>query len=153
VDTPQRGLKDSVRELHGRRRPQPAGLEVGWGRTGNPALRVASARVEKLKASTKEGFSVGARSSKRRRWYGDFFTDVIEKSPKFTSKKRVAELALLEPATRKRVRAIIADAKEHGLKLMVFETSRSSARQTELFNQGATMLKRVGVHHYGLACT
>jgi hypothetical protein len=83
---------------------------------------------------------------------GNFFTDVIEKSPKFGSKKRVAALALLEPETRKRVRAIIADAKEHGLKLMVFETYRSSARQAELFNQGATMLKRVGVHHYGLAC-
>jgi D-alanyl-D-alanine carboxypeptidase len=83
---------------------------------------------------------------------GNFFTDVIKKSPKLTSKKRVADMALLEPETRKRVRAIIADAKEHGLKLMVFETYRSGARQTELFDQGATKLKKVGVHHYGLAC-
>jgi D-alanyl-D-alanine carboxypeptidase len=83
---------------------------------------------------------------------GNFFTDVIKKSPKLTSKKRVADMALLEPETRKRVRAIIADAKEHGLKLMVFETYRSGVRQTELFNQGATKLKKVGVHHYGLAC-
>jgi hypothetical protein len=81
-----------------------------------------------------------------------FFTDVIKKSPKFTSKKRIADLALLEPQTRKRVRAIIADAKAHGVKLMVFETYRSEARQTELFNQGATQLRKVGVHHYGLAC-
>ncbi len=83
---------------------------------------------------------------------GNFFTDVIQKSPKLKSRKRVADLNLLEPVTRKRVRAIIADAKEHGLHLMVFETYRSEARQTDLFNQGATKLRKVGVHHYGLAC-
>jgi hypothetical protein len=83
---------------------------------------------------------------------GTFFTDVIKKSPKFKSRKRVADLSLLEPVTRKLVRAIIADAKEHGVELMVFETYRSEARQTDLFNNGATKLRRVGVHHYGLAC-
>jgi len=82
----------------------------------------------------------------------NFYKDVIKKSPKFTSRKRVADLTLLEPATRKRVRAVIADAKEHGLKLMVFETYRSTQRQTDLFNSGATQLRTVGVHHYGLAC-
>jgi hypothetical protein len=35
---------------------------------------------------------------------------------------------------------------------MVFETYRSQARQTELFNKGASKLKQVGVHHFGLAC-
>ena len=35
---------------------------------------------------------------------------------------------------------------------MIFETYRSQARQIALFNQGATKLKQVGVHHYGLAC-
>jgi D-alanyl-D-alanine carboxypeptidase len=83
---------------------------------------------------------------------GNFYRDVIQKSPKLRSRRRVADLNLLEPVTRKRVRAIIADAKQHGLKLMVFETYRSESRQTDLFNNGATKLKKVGVHHYGLAC-
>jgi hypothetical protein len=83
---------------------------------------------------------------------GNFYTDVIKKSPKLKSRKRVADLNLLEPVTRKKVRAIIADAKEHGLNLMVFETYRSQARQTDIFNAGASKLKNVGVHHYGLAC-
>ena len=38
------------------------------------------------------------------------------------------------------------------IKLVAFETYRSQARQTKLFAQGATQLKTVGVHHYGLAC-
>jgi hypothetical protein len=83
---------------------------------------------------------------------GNFYTDTIKKSPKISSRKRVADLTLLEPVTRKLARAIIADAKEHGVKLMVFETYRSKQRQTDLFNNGATQLKNVGVHHYGLAC-
>jgi hypothetical protein len=83
---------------------------------------------------------------------GTFFTDTIQQSPKYKSKKRVADLDLLEPETRRRVEAIVADAKTHGLDLMVFETFRSQARQTDLFNAGASKLKSVGVHHYGLAC-
>jgi hypothetical protein len=35
---------------------------------------------------------------------------------------------------------------------MIFETYRSQQRQTELFNQGASKLRTVGVHHFGLAC-
>jgi hypothetical protein len=83
---------------------------------------------------------------------GNFFTDVISKDAKLNSPKRVADLKLLEPVTRQRVEAIIADAKANGVELMVFETFRSQARQAELFNQGASKLRTVGVHHYGLAC-
>jgi hypothetical protein len=50
------------------------------------------------------------------------------------------------------VLAIIADAAAAGIKLMAFETFRSQVRQTKLFQQKATKLKKVGVHHYGLAC-
>jgi len=35
---------------------------------------------------------------------------------------------------------------------MIYETYRSQNRQQELFNNGATKLRTVGVHHYGLAC-
>lgn len=82
-----------------------------------------------------------------------FYKDVIAKSAKFKSTNRVADMDLLEPTMRAAVVAIIAEAKSlYGIKMMVFETYRSQTRQTELFKQGASKLKTVGVHHYGLAC-
>src|SRR5579862_5961696 len=83
---------------------------------------------------------------------GNFYTDVIQKDPRFKSASRIADLALLEPVTRANVQQIIADAATAGIKLMVFETYRSQARQAALYAQKATQLKTVGVHHYGLAC-
>jgi hypothetical protein len=83
---------------------------------------------------------------------GNFYTDVVMTDPRFNSAKRIADPELLEPATRDLVQAIIADAAANGLRLMIFETYRSQARQLALFNQGATKLKQVGVHHFGLAC-
>ena len=83
---------------------------------------------------------------------GNFYTDVIQKDPRFRSTKRVSDPALLEPTMRAAVQAVIADAAAHGIKLMVFETYRSQERQVELFNQHASQLEKVGVHHYGLAC-
>jgi D-alanyl-D-alanine carboxypeptidase len=82
----------------------------------------------------------------------NFYTDTIVKDARFKSTKRVADPNLLEPITRGLVDAIIADAAANGMSLMIFETYRSQARQTALFNQGATKLKQVGVHHFGLAC-
>lgn len=82
----------------------------------------------------------------------NFYESTIKTSARFKSSKRVADVSLLEPVFREIVERIIADAKSHGLNLMIFETYRSQARQTLLFNQGATKLKNVGVHHYGLAC-
>jgi hypothetical protein len=83
---------------------------------------------------------------------GNFYNDVIMADPRFNSPKRIADPELLEPTTRDLVQAVIADAATNGLKLMIFETYRSQARQVALFNQGATKLKQVGVHHFGLAC-
>jgi D-alanyl-D-alanine carboxypeptidase len=82
----------------------------------------------------------------------NFYTDVIQKDKRFKSANRVADPALLEPKTRDLVSKIITDANALGIKLMIFETYRSSQRQMALFEQGATQLRRVGVHHYGLAC-
>jgi hypothetical protein len=82
-----------------------------------------------------------------------FYTDVIAESPKFGSVERVSDIELLEPTTRAAVEAIIKDAKDHyGLDLIAYETYRSQARQTALYNQHASQLKTVGVHHFGLAC-
>ena len=82
----------------------------------------------------------------------NFYTDTIKQSRFFASSQRIDTLDLLEPITQQRVHEILADAKAHGVDLMVFETYRSQARQALLFNQGATRLRIVGVHHYGLAC-
>jgi D-alanyl-D-alanine carboxypeptidase len=82
----------------------------------------------------------------------NFYADVILKDARVNSTKRVADPNLLEPITRQMVDAIILDANAHGMELMIFETYRSQARQEQLFSQGATKLRTVGVHHYGLAC-
>ena len=82
----------------------------------------------------------------------NFFTDVISPDPKFNSVARIADLSLLEPITRQLVEGIVSAAQKMGIEIMAFETYRSQARQQQLFNQGATKLRTVGVHHYGLAC-
>jgi D-alanyl-D-alanine carboxypeptidase len=81
-----------------------------------------------------------------------FYTGVISQDERFRSIQRVADLALLEPTTRHLVAAIVSAARQMGIELMVYETYRSQDRQQALFNQGATKLRTVGVHHYGLAC-
>jgi hypothetical protein len=83
---------------------------------------------------------------------GNFYTDVISADPRLTSTDRISDLALLEPVTRQAVQNIIADAETAGTPVIAFETYRSDQRQQVLFNQGATKLRTVGVHHYGLAC-
>ncbi len=82
----------------------------------------------------------------------NFFADVISKDARFRSPNRIADPNLLEPGTRSLVQAIIGAANAQGIALMIFETYRSEDRQLALFNQGASTLKTVGVHHYGLAC-
>ncbi len=80
-----------------------------------------------------------------------FYMDVIKNSTLFDSVNRVSTLDLLEPSFRRKVQAILADASANGIQMMVFETYRSQARQHQLYLEGATQLKTVGVHHYGLA--
>jgi hypothetical protein len=81
-----------------------------------------------------------------------FYTDVIARDARFRSAARVNDNSLLEPATRQLVERLIAAAKQIGIDVMVFETYRSQERQQALFECGATKLRAVGVHHYGLAC-
>ena len=83
---------------------------------------------------------------------GNFYLDVIGKDPRFDSAARVSDPSLLEPTTRKLVESVISAAQQMGIAIMIYETYRSQDRQQELFNQGATKLRAVGVHHYGLAC-
>jgi len=83
---------------------------------------------------------------------GNFFTDVIANDPRFRSALRVADPLLLEPVTRQLVQQIVDAACNIGITVMIFETYRSQERQQELFNAGATKLRTVGVHQFGLAC-
>lgn len=83
---------------------------------------------------------------------GNFYTDVLQQHARFRDTAPVGDLALLEPETRRRVEALIADAAAQGVPLMAFETYRSRERQQLLFQQKVTKLQTVGVHHYGLAC-
>lgn len=83
---------------------------------------------------------------------GNFYQDTIKGDKRFKTTKPVHDLDMLEPVTRAAVESIIAEAAVHGIKLMPFETYRSRERQMALFDQGASKLKNVGVHHYGLAC-
>jgi hypothetical protein len=83
---------------------------------------------------------------------GNFYNDVICKDSRFASLTRVNDPSLLEPSTRRLVESIVSAAQQMGIEVMIFETYRSQNRQQELFNNGATKLRTVGVHHYGLAC-
>jgi len=82
----------------------------------------------------------------------NWYTEVISQWPRFGSPDRCADMSLLEPTTRQAVESIIEDAHSLGITLVPWETYRSRQRQVHLFNQGASHLREVGVHHYGLAC-
>ncbi len=81
-----------------------------------------------------------------------FYSTSIRSSPQFDSPNRVDSLELLEPGTAYRVTSVIAAARAQGIDLAVFETYRSTQRQALLFQSGATQLKDVGTHHFGVAC-
>lgn len=81
-----------------------------------------------------------------------FYDEVIQFDHRFHSRSRVADLDLLEPITRKRIIGLISMASADGVDFMVWETYRSQERQAALYAAGATRLRDVGVHHYGLAC-
>lgn len=84
---------------------------------------------------------------------GSFYTNVISQGEWFRSIKRVGDIALLEHATRHLVPAVVSTIHPMmRIELMIYETYRSQDRPQAFFNQGATKLSTVGVHHYGLAC-
>ena len=82
----------------------------------------------------------------------NFYTAVIVNDPRYHSTERINDMALLEPVTRAAVTAIIEEAEsQYGIVLQVTETYRSRERQAQLFSQGATHLKDVGTHHWGIS--
>lgn len=83
---------------------------------------------------------------------GNFREDVIRQDPRYTQPRRCSDVDLLEPRTRELILAVVGEARRRGTELMVYETFRSQARQRLLYDRGATRLRTVGVHAYGLAC-
>lgn len=81
-----------------------------------------------------------------------FFTDIIQKDRRFHSTLPVLDILLLEPTFRAAILALLRDALVERVTLRLLETYRSVERQEQLFEAGATQLRHVGVHHYGLAC-
>ena len=81
-----------------------------------------------------------------------FYTDVLSKDVRFASQARIADPSLLEPVTRQLVEQLVSASQKMGIEVMIYETYRSQDRQLALFNNGASKLRTVGVHHYGLAC-
>ena len=128
----------------------PAGEDDGVFGAKTEAATMAFQRQQDLEGDGIVG--TDTRAAMQRLGGGNFYQLVIKSDPRFDSKDRVADIELLEPITRMKVLAIIADAKASGLELMVFETYRSQKRQEQLFQQGATKLRKVGTHHYGIAC-
>lgn len=81
-----------------------------------------------------------------------FYTDVLSKDARFASLERISDPSLLEPVTRQLVERLVSNSQNMGIEVMIYETYRSQERQLALFNSGASKLRTVGVHHYGLAC-
>lgn len=81
----------------------------------------------------------------------NFYKDVLMPHKAFRSIVTQKDLALLEPGTHTAVVSIVAEARRMGFDLRVGETFRSQARQTYVYNQKASKLKKVGCHGYGLA--
>jgi hypothetical protein len=83
---------------------------------------------------------------------GNFYTDVVLKSAWARNPSAVCkDTAMLEPGTRAKVEAFVAEAKSLGHEVRVLETYRSQVRQSELYRGGRTQLAKVGCHGFGVA--
>lgn len=81
-----------------------------------------------------------------------WYTDTIQKDLRFNSALACRDTALLFPTFLARVEEALSKLAELGQSFEIVETYRSQERQEELFREGATELRQVGVHHFGLAC-
>lgn len=83
----------------------------------------------------------------------DFFLRTLVTSPEFLSKAPVANQALLFPAFVEKLKQSIAMYRQtHPDHDITFtETYRSNTLQEIHFNNGASKIKKDGMHHYGIA--
>jgi len=81
-----------------------------------------------------------------------FYTEVLQKDPRFNSPSACHDLNMLEPGFRSDIILFINEAKAMGHTLVPVETYRSTQRQQMFYAKHLTKLRNVGVHHFGLAC-
>lgn len=82
---------------------------------------------------------------------GNFYTDTIQRDPRFHSVVPVHDTKLLEPVFWAMVQGFTADAHVEGHVLAILETYRSRELQEHYFQTHKAQLQHVGVHHWGLA--
>jgi hypothetical protein len=82
-----------------------------------------------------------------------FFTSVLAKSPKFTSATAVNDQELLFPDFLTKLNSCIVEYKKTypSQNITFTETYRSNTLQAIHFKNGASKIKKNGMHHYGIA--
>lgn len=80
-----------------------------------------------------------------------WYSTNIRTSPFYTQTQRSDGLELLYPPFLFALVSLFVRARGEGLPVTIYETYRSQERQLQLFNQGATTLKKNGMHHFGIA--
>ena len=82
-----------------------------------------------------------------------FFTGVLIKNQKFTSATPVNDPALLFPDFLNKVKSCITEYKKTypNQDITFTETYRSNTLQAIHFKNGASKIKKNGMHHYGIA--
>ncbi|MBI4087077.1 M15 family metallopeptidase [Candidatus Kaiserbacteria bacterium] len=80
-----------------------------------------------------------------------WYTANIRPSPVYWQTGRSDGLELLYPPFALAILTLFVRARSEGLPVTIYETYRSQERQLQLFNQGATKLKKNGMHHFGIA--
>lgn len=80
-----------------------------------------------------------------------WYSDKIKINPAYILTQRVNTPDILYPPFGCSLIKLFATARSEGLLICIYETYRSQERQLELFNKGATKLKKNGMHHFGIA--
>ena len=80
-----------------------------------------------------------------------WYSEKIKTQANYTATDRISDLVMLYPPFAFSVIKLFAKAQSEQLLVCIFETYRSQERQLELFNKGATKLKKNGMHHFGIA--
>ena len=84
---------------------------------------------------------------------GDWYLKKVITNPGFTKVDAMKDIDLLLPEFKVKVlNAIFEFEKTHSYKVVFVETLRSAARQLMHFNNGASKIRKGGMHEYAIAC-
>ena len=80
-----------------------------------------------------------------------WYSEKIKINSAYAIVRRINALDILYPPFACLIIKLFAKARSEKLSVCIYETYRSQERQRELFNKGATKLKKNGMHHFGIA--